>query len=251
MTIRTSAWLALLACSNVGCVLADYENGPAVSNHLGDAAPEDVPNEWPALPDAANPDTLVPDAAADVADVTQEVLVDAGLCATNPDGNDLWSWRHLPRTGLPGGSLRDGFSARRSGVRVGSQCLLGSQDAVRRGVCGSPKALADGTNWDQADTWRRCCGGEPLRMDTNENCGVCGIQCNTGDGQSCKANVVNGLYYCEGCFASAACWSGCCSMSFGEPYRCAASDCKGNCIDCPGSSICVTSTGASLACAYP
>ena len=202
----TSAWLALLACSNVGCVLADYENGPAVSNHLGDAAPADVLNEWPSRPDAA-PDTLVPDAALDVVDVTQEVPVDAGLCATNPDGTICGPGDICHEQVCQGGvcemvSVPDGVECE------SAPNVCWEPGRCEAGVCGSPKALADGTNWDQADTWRRCCGGEPLRMDTNENCGVCGIQCNTGDGQSCKANVVNGLYYCEGCFASAACWSG-------------------------------------------
>lgn len=240
-----------------GCVLPDYENGPPpAGNTPEDAGPTDGPYEWPPLPDVEEPDgadahdvTTVD--AADVADVVQEPPVEAGLCETQPDGTICG----------PGGLCHEQVcqagACVTTAVPDGVECEAAPNACwepgrCQGGTCASPKPLADGYNWDPADTWRRCCGGQPLRMDTNTNCGVCGIQCNAADGQSCKANPVNGLYYCEGCNASAACWSGCCSTSFGQPYRCAASDCDGNCIACPGTSTCVASGGqASLACVYP
>jgi|GEM_PF-654297 len=119
------------------------------------------------------------------------------------------------------------------------------------GVCGAVKQREDGYNWDPSDTWKRCCGGQPLRMDTDAHCGVCGIACNASNGESCQKNAANGQYYCTGCIASAGCWSGCCSTSFGTPHRCAASDCvQGLCEGCPGGT-CHQWPDASNSCSYP
>ena len=118
------------------------------------------------------------------------------------------------------------------------------------GVCGAPKARADGYNWDPSDSWKRCCGGKALRMDTDANCGVCGVQCNPSNGESCALNAANNQYYCTGCNASSACWSGCCSNSYGTPRRCAASDCvQGLCVGCPDGS-CKQWSNASNSCSY-
>lgn len=118
------------------------------------------------------------------------------------------------------------------------------------GVCGSPSKRADGYNWESGDTWKRCCDGQALRMDSNSHCGVCGIQCNASNGESCQQNSANGQFYCSGCVSSAQCWSGCCSTSFGTPHRCAASDCVvGNCEGCPAGT-CKTWSDASNSCSY-
>jgi hypothetical protein len=89
-----------------------------------------------------------------------------------------------------------------------------------------------------------CCGGNEAHSSDNGNCGVCGIQCNAGNGESCQ--ILGGRYFCRGCVASAACWSHCCSTSF-SPYSCAASDCAGNCSAayCPPGTHCVSGGGIS------
>jgi hypothetical protein len=60
----------------------------------------------------------------------------------------------------------------------------------------------------------RCCGGKATRVDTNENCGVCGFACKTDAGVSCQGR--DGHLFCAGCAASGnggfslVCNLGCC-----------------------------------------
>jgi hypothetical protein len=117
------------------------------------------------------------------------------------------------------------------------------------GVCGAIGKRADGFEWTAGDATARCCGGSPIHTTSDTNCGACGITCNAGNGESCQDD--NGIYFCRGCVASAACWSGCCSTSF-TPYTCAASDCAGSCKDsvCPPGAHCVVGSGTSDYCAY-
>jgi hypothetical protein len=100
----------------------------------------------------------------------------------------------------------------------------------------------DGFNWDPNDPTARCCKGVLAHESdfiTDTNCGACGIACNAGNGESCM--LFGGHYFCEGCVASASCWSGCCSTSFAPTQLCAASDCAGNCSNafCPPGTHCV------------
>lgn len=118
------------------------------------------------------------------------------------------------------------------------------------GVCGTPVQRADGYNWSPGDDTARCCGGVPLHTNTNQNCGACGIKCNSNNGESCQ--LLGGHWFCRGCAFSNLCWSGCCSNSF-SPASCAASDCNGNCKPsvCPPGTHCVVGApNSSDYCAY-
>jgi hypothetical protein len=119
-----------------------------------------------------------------------------------------------------------------------------------KGVCGAVTTRADGFQWKSGDNFARCCGGQAVHTTDDANCGVCGIHCNTGNGESCQA--AGNTYLCRGCVASAACWSRCCSSSF-SPTSCAASDCAGACSAkyCPPGTHCVVgSPSSSDYCAY-
>ncbi len=103
------------------------------------------------------------------------------------------------------------------------------------GKCGASLPLADGL--DPADSSRMCCGGTVVDANTDTNCGVCGIKCNTADGQKCA--VADGHYFCTPCKVGQ-CWSGCCSDS-PEPTHCSPSNCDGVCATpdvCPNGSHC-------------
>jgi hypothetical protein len=119
----------------------------------------------------------------------------------------------------------------------------------KTGVCGAPPTRADGYNWTAGDDTARCCGGKPIHTDVDTDCGACGIQCNASNGESCQS--FEGVWFCRGCVASAACWSHCCSESY-SPYSCAASDCAGNCSAqyCPTGTHCVVGTDTSDYCSY-
>ena len=120
----------------------------------------------------------------------------------------------------------------------------------KAGVCGAVGTRADGYEWSAGDDTARCCSGKETHTTTDSDCGACGIKCNASNGESCSA--LGGHYFCRGCVASAACWSGCCSESF-SPYSCAASDCAGNCdaSHCPSGTHCVSGApNSSDYCSY-
>lgn len=118
-------------------------------------------------------------------------------------------------------------------------------------VCQAPAAQPEGYQWKQNDEFARCCGGKAITTNTDQNCGVCGIKCNAGNGESCQG--LGGRWFCRGCIANSGCWSKCCSLSFSPP-SCAASDCNGNCkaTYCPNGTVCKLGNGVSSNyCAYP
>jgi hypothetical protein len=101
-----------------------------------------------------------------------------------------------------------------------------------KGTCGAQGVHPDGYNYNGVFL-DRCCGGNPVSVNTAQNCGACGINCNGG---SC-VSAHGGPLYCT-CASNAMCWSNCCSTFFGAPYVCAAGNCSTNqMIPCPGNAI--------------
>ncbi len=119
-------------------------------------------------------------------------------------------------------------------------------DAAVNPCVGKP----DGYNYDPADTYARCCDAGAVRTVTDDQCGTCGIKCNTAKGQKCT--LAGPHYYCRGCENSTDCWSDCCSLEFGVGL-CAASNCTTGACDpalCKGNTRCVTPGDASNYCSY-
>jgi hypothetical protein len=79
----------------------------------------------------------------------------------------------------------------------------------------------EGHQWG-TDPTDICCSDQPIQAISNTNCGVCGLTCNTGAGQSCGS--IDGHYLCLGCVANSDCWSQCCAIDT-TPYHCAATVC--------------------------
>jgi hypothetical protein len=97
------------------------------------------------------------------------------------------------------------------------------------GHCGGQGTRPESFNWNPSNFHARCCGGNPTTVDTAQNCGACGINCNGG---ACEN--LHGELYCT-CNSNAQCWSKCCSIAYGTPWTCAAGDCNTNqMISCPG-----------------
>ncbi len=90
----------------------------------------------------------------------------------------------------------------------------GAPDVVGPFTCvGKP----DGTASPRGDRYR-CCNQVELDLGSSENCGGCGIACNTGAGHSCVA--LRGHFVCVGCNkdgggGNGGCWSGCCTNRVG------------------------------------
>ncbi|HEX6839127.1 MAG TPA: hypothetical protein VF334_21255 [Polyangia bacterium] len=113
-----------------------------------------------------------------------------------------------------------------------------------KGACGAEGVRPNGYNYDGVFL-DRCCGGNPVRVDTAQNCGACGINCN---GASCL--YTRGEYYC-GCSSNAQCWSKCCSTAYGQPYMCAAGNCATNQpIPCPGNATNTNNPNGPFYCHY-
>jgi hypothetical protein len=191
------------------------------------------------------------DAAADPPDVADDShasksctgLPDGTVCGASPD---ICHDAPVCAGGLcaTAAAKADGF------VCAAAPDACHTDGTCKSGVCGAPPARADGYEWTAGDDTARCCGGKPIHTDVNSDCGACGIQCNTSNGESCS--LLGGHYFCRGCVASAACWSKCCSESF-SPYSCAASDCAGNCSAafCPSGTHCVSGApNSSDYCSY-
>ena len=60
------------------------------------------------------------------------------------------------------------------------------------------------------DTSLRCCGHAETSVNTDSNCGACGIRCDTAHGHSCQVRGGNAM--CTNCKndGGGVCWTGCC-----------------------------------------
>jgi hypothetical protein len=203
-------WAVGIATLMLGC--SSFDTVP-----VPDASAEDVmapQNDVTVLPLDA---TIPGDGAVDA-----DLLDGDGTCAMWPDGTACKS--------APDACHTDGV--------------------CKGGVCEAPGTHVNGYNWKSGDDTALCCSGQPVHVTSNTNCGVCGIACNTGNGESCSA--LGGHYFCRNCISSNGCWSHCCSESFSPP-SCAASDCVGDCSStyCPAGTHCVSGfPNSSDYCAY-
>lgn len=124
----------------------------------------------------------------------------------------------------------------------------------KNGACSATRSCPEGFNWEAGNPLARCCKGIAVLTNNNENCGVCGVVCQTAGvstPQDCAP--VNGHYQCTNCSTPQECWSNCCSST--TTPHCAPSDCTsvGNCTNvCPAPAVC-KSPGGGLPnyCAYP
>lgn len=221
------------------------DDGPA--DEAGDDAP--INNKsCTGLPDGT-PCGPAPDVCHD------DALCAGGTCAAPMPKADGVTCGKTPDVCHLDPVCKSGACAAPANAQDGTTCGTapdGCHDAptCSGGKCGAPAAKPDGTNWSSGDATAICCGGTQAHSSDDNNCGVCGIHCNAGNGESCQ--ILGGHYFCRGCVASAACWSHCCSQSF-SPNSCAASDCAGNCSAqyCPPGTHCVVGgTTSSDYCSY-
>ncbi len=130
-----------------------------------------------------------------------------------------------------------------------------ADDASTRGCEGQP----DGFAYAPSDPLSRCCGGQRVRIDQSDNCGVCGFKCSPT--QTCVQR--SGRYYCQGCVVGTTaddtlCETStkCCSKSFDPKGLCAASTCivgGSTCDDAKCSAHnakCEAPSNSSFACYY-
>jgi hypothetical protein len=204
----------------------------------------------PGLPDELSPDggerdlhrLPIPDAASAMVDAARDLAAPGPCDLPNSDGTECAA---TSDPCLEPGRCQAGACGPITMAPDGTVCAAaaGPCDTAatcKAGVCGAPGKHPDGYNYDQNDHLARCCGGAPTKVDSNGNCGACGVACENGNTCIARNTGKQGEtteYYCT-CNANAECWSKCCSTFYGPPYVCAASDCTGACIACPGGATC-------------
>jgi len=225
-------------------VLGDDGPGPAeeAGEDAGDDAPIIINKSCTGLPDGT-PCAPAPDICHDAA------VCMGGTCAPPAAKADGFVCGKAPDVCHVAPVCKSGVCAAPANAQDGTQCgnapnACHDAPTCSGGKCGTAAAKPNGFQWSASDATSMCCGGAEAHQSDNDNCGVCGIKCNSSNGESCS--TLGGRYFCRGCVASSACWSGCCSTSF-SPYSCAASDCAGNCCPtcCPAGTHCVSGNGTS------
>jgi len=246
VVVLVSGWCGACATSGggdtTGASHADASAGDEPDAGVG-PSPDAVVLGDDAGDDAAASDDATGDADAAVGGKSCAGLADGTLCGSAPD---ICHDAPVCKGGVcaPATAKADGF------VCAIAPDACHTDGTCKARTCGAIGTRADGYAWSAGDDTARCCGGKAIHTTSDSDCGACGIVCNTGNGESCKA--VAGHWFCNGCVASAACWSRCCSLSFNPP-SCAASDCAGNCSAqyCPPGTHCVSGgTTSSDYCAY-
>lgn len=113
---------------------------------------------------------------------------------------------------------------------------------------------ADGFAYAPGDEVARCCGGQPVDVNTAQNCGSCGIAC--GNGSTCS-NPVAGQWGCT-CTTDEACagkgYGGASTCFFVSGKGFCNCQCPGGALtcvgQCTGGSVCHDDVGQNY-CAYP
>jgi hypothetical protein len=113
------------------------------------------------------------------------------------------------------------------------------------GACGAEGTQPDGHQWS-GNAIDRCCGGNAVQVNSNSNCGVCGLQCRAGN-----CTTYNGHYFCP-CVANSQCFAGCCRTyvpgnNLCVPGVCATGACAAN---CPGNGTCFQGFSQPNYCSY-
>lgn len=237
----TAAVTALAGCS----LLVHFDDRPqdCADGGCADATQEVAPQEAGPMPDGPS----ASDAGGEA-----DAPGDADPCSALPD--DASCGAADPCNARP--TCRAGHCVHHP-VEAGTFCAYngGCQCAYcdSAGACSKVKTCPEGFNWEAGVDIARCCSGLPVLTDTNENCGVCGIQCMTAgvsSAQNCQ--LLSGHYQCVNCGANTECWSGCCAIDT-TPYHCSESNCNtGACVPglCPAPSQCVPGMGGPNYCTY-
>jgi hypothetical protein len=176
--------------------------------------------------------------------------------ATLAAGCSTFELRVTPAGGSDGSDGGDGGG---SGDGGGDPCAQPNSDGVecahtdepcRRsavcsgGRCGPIGQISDGhVAYDGSDYLDRCCLGHAVRLNSDDNCGGCGIQCRNGF-HCTNSGATNGQMWWCGCSTNADCWSNCCATGNNPntaAKACAPSTCGATalCTGCPFGSSCV------------
>jgi hypothetical protein len=139
-------------------------------------------------------------------------LPDFGACAGQTDGvvcapsNDPCKQPGRCRGGVcqPIGNADDGTAC---GIAADG---CHTAPACQGGVCQPGIARPDGYNYDTSDSLAQCCGGAPVKINSVQNCGVCGNTCGAGSGCVMNNRPCDIL---KGCPGSSPSWLCTCSPS--------------------------------------
>lgn len=77
------------------------------------------------------------------------------------------------------------------------------------GRCGPVTQLPDGTAVPGGQYIDRCCAGQAVKLDSDDNCGGCGIHCMHGFHCNDTGATNERMWWC-GCNNNSDCWSNCC-----------------------------------------
>jgi hypothetical protein len=195
------------------------------------------------------------DGGAPVEDLATPAYDLAGACAGKSDGTVCAPTSNPCQQA---GHCVGGACQPISNVADGTSCGKASDachiaPTCKGGACQPQGTQPEGYNYDSADYLARCCGGAPVKINTTQNCGACGIACRNGNG--CVSDGNNMQWWCACRNVNTDCWSNCCAtgivMGTQSPV-CSPSTCGSNaqCTSCPGGSHCDTQNAPHYWCHY-